>query len=110
MRKRNHELKWCPGCCQPMSDYYCWCRSCHKEVLNKLHNQPMPKCNPPNEDVTTCTFHIFFPFILETDEHIRLLTREAKNSQKKEPKHATSKITTTNLATIEPVNRVAARV
>lgn len=60
-------MKWCPGCCQPMYNSNMWCRSCHKEVVHQLHNRPMPACKPPWEDIYTCTFHVFFHSIGETE-------------------------------------------
>lgn len=100
-------LKWCPGCCQPMYNSNCWCRGCHKEVIREMHNRPMPPLNPPVEYFSSCTLHVFFLAIPETEEE---LYRLRKPEPVTEPKHATSKIASTNLANIEPVNRVAANV
>lgn len=100
-------IKWCPGCSQPMYNSNCWCSSCHKEVVDRMHNRPKPPYNPPIEDITTCTLHVFFIGIPETDQHLEMLRKVEPVGD--EPKHAKSKITESNLASIEPVNRVAAR-
>lgn len=88
-------------------DRNAWCQSCHAIVVKEIEQRiKLPAGHQSASSVTTCEFHVFFIHLLETEQMLNRL----KNENPTKTKTAKSKIETTNLATLTPINRVAARV
>jgi len=100
-------MTWCKRCRSLIRNSNTWCSDCHRVVVHEMNNRPIALKQPPWEDVTTCTLHVFFLSLEETDEQIELLR---KPEPKGEPRIATSRVMATNLAQINPINRTAAKV
>jgi len=84
-----------------------WCGPCHKIVVEDIaHRQALPVgCNMA-DGVLWCTMHVFFIHLVETEEMLLRLRNEIASVAVA----TKSKISSTNLAELTPVNCVAARV
>lgn len=86
----------------------CW--ECRAEYIAWIRNRPtLVGCNSDYLHFTT-VMHAGFLCIYETEEELERLRRPEREEHRNRLGPAVSKIETTNLAEIQPINRVAARV
>ncbi len=101
----------CQRCRGPRKAGDGWCKACHAIVVGEIKKRIAikPGCNYPDKgDALSVELHIFFVHLLETEEMLEKLKKDKERPKYKGP--AVSKIETTTLTDISPIDRVAARV